>query len=111
MKRCQFTPEYKTKIVLEILKEELLIGEIAARENINRTQFQNWKKEFLENANHVFGQRKTERKAQQMVKNTNEREQELMAKVGQLTIENDWLKKKSAQVLGANWENKSGFKR
>lgn len=36
---------------------------------------------------------------------------ELMAKVGQLTIENDWLKKKSEQVLGSNWELKSGFKR
>jgi len=111
MERRQFTPEYKTKIVLEILKEESLIGEIASRENINRTQLQNWKKEFLENASRVFAQSKTEREAQQIVKEANEREQELMAKVGQLTIENDWLKKKSAQVLGPNWENKSGFKR
>jgi transposase-like protein len=111
MERRQFTPEYKTKIVLEILKEELSIGEIASRENINRTQLQNWKKEFLENASRVFTQSKTEREAQQMVKDANEREHELMAKVGQLTIENDWLKKKSAQVLGPNWESKSGFKK
>ena len=32
-----------------------------------------------------------------------------MAKVGQLIIENDWLKK-TAKVLGADWETKSGFK-
>ena len=99
MEKRQFTPEYKAKIVLEILKEELSIGEIASRENVNRTQLQNWKKEFLENASRVFAQSKTERAAQQMIKETSEREQELMAKVGQLTIENDWLKKKSAQVL------------
>lgn len=36
---------------------------------------------------------------------------QLMAKVGQLTIENDWLKKKSKQVYGSEWETKSGFKK
>ena len=35
----------------------------------------------------------------------------LMAKVGQLTIENDWLKKKSKQVFGDDWETKTNFKR
>jgi len=93
MEKRQFTPEYKAKIVLEILKEELSIGEIASRENVNRTQLQNWKKEFLENASRVFAQSKTEREAQQMIKEAAEREQEVMAKVGQLTIEVDWLKK------------------
>jgi len=111
MERRQFTPEYKAKIVLEILKEEQSIGEIASRENINRTQLHNWRKEFLENASRVFAQSKNEREAQQIVKEVAEREQELMAKVGQLIIENDWLKKKSVQVLGTNWESKSGFKR
>lgn len=52
--------------MLETLKEESLIGEIAARENINRTQLQNWKKEFLENVSRVFSQSKTEREAQQI---------------------------------------------
>jgi len=111
MEKRQFTPEYKAKIVLEILKEELSIGEIASRENVNRTQLQNWKKEFLENASRVFAQSKTEREAQQMIKEAAEREQEVMAKVGQLTIEVDWLKKNSAQVLGPTRESKSGFKR
>lgn len=45
-----------------------------------------------------WAQSKTEREAQQMVKEANEREQNLMVKIGQLTVENDWLKKKSAQV-------------
>jgi len=111
MEKRQFTPEYKEKIVLEILKEELSISEIASRENVNRTQLQNWKKEFLENASRVFAQSKTEREAQQMIKEAAEREQEVMAKVGQLTIEVDWLKKNSAQVLGPTRESKSGFKR
>ena len=50
MKKRQFSPEYKSKLVLESLKEEKTLSEIAAREGISRVQLQNWKKEFLENA-------------------------------------------------------------
>lgn len=106
MEKRQYTAEYKARIVLEVIREEKSIGEIASRENINRTQLQKWKKEFEENANRVFAQSKTEREAQQQMKETAEHEQELMAKVGQLTMENEWLKKKSAQMLGVGWEDK-----
>ena len=111
MQKRQFSPEYKAKLVIEALKEEKMISEIAAREGISRAQLQNWKKEFLDNAGRVFSQSRDEREAQQQIKETQEREQDLMAKVGQLTIEVDWLKKKSAQVLGSDWENKSGYKK
>jgi len=111
MAKRQFTAEYKAKIVLEILREEKSISEIASRENISVSQLHNWKKEFLENASRVFSQTKIERQAKLNTRELAEREQALMAKVGQLTIENDWLKKKSAQVLGADWETKSGFKK
>lgn len=110
MEKRQYTAEYKAKIVLEILAEENCISEIAAREVISRTQLQNWKKEFIENSARVFAQSKTEKTAARQVREAQERETSLMAKVGQLTIENDWLKKKSAQILGSDWETKSGFK-
>ena len=111
MKKRQFTAEYKAKIVLEVLAEEKPISEIASRENLSRTQVQNWKREFIENAARVFAQNKLEKEAAQQIRERQEREGELMKKVGQLTIENDWLKKKSAQILGADWETKSGFKK
>ena len=111
MTKRQFTPEYKAKIVIEILREENQISEIGSREEISASQLHNWKKDFLENASRVFSQTKIERESIQQMREQADREQALMAKVGQLTIENDWLKKKSAQVLGANWETKSGFKK
>ena len=111
MQKRQFSPEYKAKLVIEALREEKTVSEIAAREAISRAQLQNWKKEFLDNAGRVFSQSRDEREVQQLIKETQEREQELMAKVGQLTVEVDWLKKKSAQVLGSDWEKKSGYKR
>lgn len=93
MGKRQFTPEYKAKLVMKVFREESHISEIAAREGIHRTQLQAWKKEFVENAARVFAQNKIEKQAKQEAHDALEREDELMKKVGQLTIENDWLKK------------------
>ena len=111
MQRKQYTAEYKAKIVIEILREEQTISEIASREQINVKQLHNWKKEFCENAARVFSEKKDEREARQRAAEQAEKEEILEKKVGQLTLEVDFLKKKSAQILGADWERKTGFKR
>ena len=104
MEKRAFSAEYKTKIVIEMLREETHISEIAARENISRTQLQNWKKEFLDNAALVFSQNKMERQARADVKAAEEREEDLMKKVGQLTVEIDFLKKKYREIHGRDYE-------
>jgi len=106
MKKRNFTPEYKTKIVLELLKEEKLLNEISAKENINPNQLRAWRKEFLDNASRAFMGSKQERDQKQRDADIEEERQELMAKVGQLTIEVDWLKKKSVEVFGPEYEKK-----
>ena len=111
MGRRQFTAEFKTKIVLELLREEKQIGELAAENDLSPNQLRNWKKEFLENAAKVFSESKQEKDIRAKERAMDDERNELMAKVGQLTIENDWLKKKSRQVLGLDWESKSGFKK
>jgi putative transposase len=84
----------KVDIIVEILREANTISEIGAREKVSPKQLYNWKREFLENANRAFSVTKDEKAAREMVKSTQEREQELLAKIGQLTYECDWLKKK-----------------
>ena len=61
MGRRQFTPEFKTRIVLELLREEKPLGELAADHEISPNQLRNWKKEFLENATRVFSESKQEK--------------------------------------------------
>jgi len=111
MGRRKFTADFKTKIVLEILREEKQLGELAAENGLSPNQLRSWRKEFLENAPKVFSESKQEKEHRLKERNMDEERTELMAKVGQLTIENDWLKKKSKQVLGADWETTSGFKK
>jgi len=111
MGRRQFTAEFKTKIVLEILREEKQIGDIAAEHGLSPNQLRNWKKEFLENAAKVFSESRMEKDLHAKERALDEERNDLMAKVGQLIIENDWLKKKYGQVFGPDWETKSGYKK
>lgn len=110
-KRRTFSSEFKSKIVLEVLREEKPLGEIANEYDISPNQLRNWKMEFLRNAPRAFSESKDEKDMRTKEKEMDDQINVLMAKVGQLTIENDWLKKKSKQVFGDEWETKSGFKR
>ena len=49
-KRTVYTAALKTKLVLEVLKEEKTLVEIASANKITPKNLQNWKKIFLENA-------------------------------------------------------------
>ena len=92
MPRRTFTNETKVKLVLEVLREERTLGEIAASNQINPNMLTRWKREFLERAVSVFDeprQVKALRKAEQAA----EAEKNQMLKtIGQLTMERDYLK-------------------
>jgi len=53
-KRNQYTAEFKTKVVIEVLREESTLNEIAARYGISPVMISRWKVGFLERAHEVF---------------------------------------------------------
>ncbi len=110
-KRRTFSPEFKSRLVLEVLREERPLGEIAKEHGISPNQLRNWKAEFLKNADRAFSESKDEKELRAKYKEKEDENHALMAKVGQLTMENDWLKKKSEQVFGEEWQTKPGVKR
>jgi len=46
-KRTVYSAEFKTRVVLEVLKEDKTLNEITSANNINPKNLQNWKKIFL----------------------------------------------------------------
>ena len=52
--RRKFSSEFKTKVVLEALKERQTLAELASLFQIHPQQITNWKKEFLEKSTQVF---------------------------------------------------------
>ncbi|EGO63767.1 transposase protein [Acetonema longum DSM 6540] len=91
-KRNHYSAEFKTKVVLEVLGEEATVNEIAAKHGLNPVMLSRWKTEFLERASDVFkrGQSETDKE----LAAEKERVARLEQKIGQLTYEVDWLKKK-----------------
>jgi len=100
-KRKAYTPEYKAKLVIEVLREEKTLSEIASREGINPKQLGNWRSEFIENAARAFSRSKDEKAAAQQVEELKAREKEYQAKVGQLILEVDFLKEAGKKVFGS----------
>lgn len=95
-KRNQYTSEFKTKIILEVLREELTINELAAKYEVNPVMISRWKAEFLERVPDVF--KRGASSAEKELEAEKERVAQLERKIGQLTYEVDWLKKKSEEI-------------
>ena len=95
-KRRIFKPEEKAKIVLEMLREEKTIAEIASEYEVHPSQLHRWKAEALENLPTLFTRGASE--VEKMRKQHEAEKEELTKQIGQLTIEVNWLKKKSAEL-------------
>ena len=92
MARSNYTSAFKTKIVLEVLREERELGEIAAEHNLNPNMVRNWKREFLDNAESVFeNPKKLEREAKRKEKVLEKQNTQMLKTIGQLTLERDFL--------------------
>ena len=93
-KKTTYSTELKTKLVIEVLKGERTLNEIASANNIIPKNLQNWKVTFLANAELAMEPSKA-------VKEYKDENAELHAKideyarvVGKITVERDWLQGK-----------------
>jgi transposase len=86
--RRKFGADFKSKVVLEALKERSTIEEIARKYELHPTQINTWKKEAVTNMTAVFGSDKSESGVDH-----EKQTEKLYAKIGQLEVENDFLKK------------------
>ena len=87
--RRKFSSDFKAKVVLEAFKERSTIEELARKYELHPTQINNWKKEAVANMASVFGGDKTEDQSDAELQ-----KEKLYAQIGQLKVENDFLKKK-----------------
>ena len=88
--RRKFGAEFKTKVVLDALKEKNTLEELAKKYELHPNQITTWKKEFLNKAVLVF-------EVQRGPALKEERDKDLekaYAEIGRLKIETDFLKKK-----------------
>jgi putative transposase len=87
----------KAQIVLEALREDKSVAQIASENHIHPTQIHKWKKQALENFNQLFEE---DRQGVRARAADHEKElNELYAEIGRLSAQLAWLKKKSGFKL------------
>jgi putative transposase len=87
--RKQYSGEFKARIVLQALKGQHTLNEIASKYGVHPVQVAQWKKQALAGLPEVFTGRRA-RGAQE----SEALQAQLYEEIGRLKVELDWLKRK-----------------
>ena len=88
--RRNHSPAFKAKVALAAVRGDRTLAELVKQFDVHPHQIQDWKKQLLTKAEHVFGARTADTATHYQL------QQKLHAKIGQLTMEKDFL----ANALG-----------
>ena len=84
----KFTNQFKTQVALDLLQRGLTLNQVSKKYSLHPTQIRRWKTIFLENLPHIF-----DLDNQTEIREIGRKTEELERIIGQLTIENQILKK------------------
>ncbi len=86
MTRRRFTADFKAKVALEALRGDRTVQEIAAKHRVHPNQVSTWKRQAIDGLGEVFSN------GSDRARSDHEAEvKELHAKIGELTVVNDFL--------------------
>lgn len=95
MKRKNHAPEFKAKVALEAIREEMTLSELSKKYGVHATQISTWKRAAIENMVATFGRRGPDPDTACSADIA-----KLHSKIGQLVVERDFLANASVQLLG-----------
>jgi len=87
--RKRYDSRFKARVVLEALKNQRTIAEIASEYGVHANQITKWKRQVLDGLPDIFS---TKRERDQ--RDNEALQAELYRQIGQLKVELDWMKKK-----------------
>lgn len=86
--RTPRTAAFKKKVALDALREDKTLSQLASEHGIHPLQVGKWKKELIDRAESLFEEKKSRKQDDEFDREVLEK------KIGRLTIEIDFLKKK-----------------
>ena len=88
--RKKFDAAFKAKVALEALREDMTVPDLAKRHGVHPNQIYSWKKQAVDNLASLFARGAG-------ASGEGEEARELYAKIGQLTVERDFLAKRPSR--------------
>ena len=89
--RRKFSGAFKAQVAIEALKERESLAELSKRFEVHPNMISKWKQEFIERSSEIFETSSPEKQSQVDL-------EKLYAKIGQLEMERDFLKKVSKKL-------------
>ena len=91
--RKNYSGKFKAKVVVDVMKEQETVAELSSKYEIHRSLLTRWKKEGIERLPEILSTTKKKGNDDQKLIEV------LYQKIGQLKVENDWLKKRLIQSV------------
>jgi transposase len=83
--RTKYSAQFKAKVALEAVREQETVAEIARKYKVHANMVHKWRQQLLENLTRAFDAESGS------TGQPSEREAELLRKIGELTVERDFL--------------------
>ena len=94
-KRKNHSPDFKAKVALEAIREEMTMAELSKKYGVHPTQIGTWKRAAIENMATAFT-----KPGGDPASSNEDQIDKLHSKIGQLVVERDFLANASVQLLG-----------
>ena len=99
-KRKKYSPEFKAKVVLELIQGDQPISVVASKYDLNPNLLSGWRKQFLDKASEVFSEEQTKAEAARVASEHESEVDNLNRIIGELTVERDYLQRRVREVIG-----------
>ena len=98
-KKKNYSPEFKARIVRELVEGDDSVGVVAAKYHLNANMISGWRKQLFDNAELIYAQDQEIRKAREREDEHQEEVDNLNRIIGRLTVERDYLQRRLGKKL------------
>ena len=100
-KRKTYSADFKAKLVLEVLKGEKTLNEVASKYEILPKNLQNWKKQFLENMSLAFDKSTVVKEYKKEIETLQSEKDSIAKKLGETIVEKEFLEGKLVSLVSS----------